>query len=91
VGVLPPPFGSIPAALPALTGLRVGSSTDVDVSRFTGLRGLVVLAKGRRAGESRAEGHPGVKGLSGLTTLEEQGDTSSAWTGPWRSPRTWRR
>jgi hypothetical protein len=62
----------LPAALPALTNLRVSSSQDVDFSGFTGLRRLEVHA-------GLAWGHEdiAVEGLPGLTALEDlrlQGD-----------------
>jgi hypothetical protein len=57
---VPTPFGSFPAALPALTRLRAASVRDADVSALTGLRRLAVTAGGDM-----------VKGLSGLTALQD--------------------
>jgi hypothetical protein len=59
---VPTPFGSLPAALPALTHLRAASIRDADVSGLTGLRCLAL----RTANKCRA-----LKGLSGLTALED--------------------
>jgi hypothetical protein len=64
---VPLPFGSLPAALPALTNLRVTSSRDADVSGLTGLRRLAVTAD--RFGDD--EWCDAVEGLSGLAALED--------------------
>jgi hypothetical protein len=63
---LPPLFEGLPAALPALTQLRVVSCRDADVSGLTGLRRLAV-----RADDFRDEWCTAVVGLPGLASLED--------------------
>jgi hypothetical protein len=69
---------SFPAALPALTQLRLSCSHDVDVSGLTGLRRLGVRAEEIEhyadyfSEESTwAPSYPAIKGLSRLTALED--------------------
>jgi hypothetical protein len=66
---VPTPFGSFPAALPALTQLRATSLRDADVSGLTGLRRLAVAPY--RSVFRLFESCSAVEGLSGLTALED--------------------
>jgi hypothetical protein len=67
------PQRSLPAALPALTSLRVNSDCGADVSGFTGLRRLSVRAVYKEDFQDPASSIPvDVTGVSRLTALESR-------------------